>query len=394
MHADECNEGWIRRRINRYFRGMPSGRFPIIALLVILGCGAARAEVTEADVFTSGQDGYHTYRIPAIVRAANGTLLAFCEGRKSGGGDSGNIDVLQKRSTDGGRTWSSAQVVWDDSDNTCGNPCPVLDETTGTLWLLLTHNLGSDRERDIAARTGKGTRTVWVAHSKDHGMTWTNPVDISSTTKDPSWTWYATGPGNGIQIKAGPHRGRLVIPCDHNYDDPAEDKHLSGSHAIYSDDHGQTWQLGAAIRPRVNECQVAELFDGRGTLLMNMRSNRGRNVRAHSTSTDGGATWTAPIDAPALIEPVCQASLIRHEGAKVLLFSNPAATKRVHMTVKASADGGQTWSPVAVLEEALSAYSSLVELGANEAGCLFEHGTKRPYEKITFARFSVTAGRK
>ena len=351
-------------------------------------CLAAPA-VEQTDVFVSGEQGYHTYRIPAVIRAANGALLAFCEGRKAGGGDSGNIDLLMKRSTDGGRTWGSAQVVWDDGDNTCGNPCPVLDETTGTLWLLLTHNLGTDRERDIAARTGKGTRTVWVAHSRDHGATWTKPVEITVTTKDPAWTWYATGPGVGIQIKHGAHKGRLVIPCDHNYDDEAEKKHLSGSHAIYSDDHGKSWKLGAPIRPKVNECQVAELFDGRGTLLMNMRSNHGRNVRAHATSTDGGATWSPIRDAEPLVEPVCQASLLRHEAGKLLLFSNPAAKTRINLTVRASADAGETWRDIAVLHAGPSAYSCLIELGPNTAGCLYERGEKRAYEKITFARFGI-----
>lgn len=344
--------------------------------------------IEQTDVFVSGQDGYHTYRIPSVIRAKNGSLLAFCEGRKSGGGDSGDIDLLQKRSTDGGRTWGPTQVVWDDDTNTCGNPCPVLDESTGTLWLLLTHNLGTDRERDIVARTSKGTRTVWVASSTDHGVTWTKPVEITSTTKEPSWTWYATGPGVGIQLKSGPHAGRLVIPCDHNYDDPAEKKHLSGSHTIYSDDHGKTWKLDGTIRPKVNECQVVELADGRGTLLMNMRSNHGRNVRAHATSADGGATWTAPTDAPPLIEPVCQGSIVRHESGS-LLFSNPAAKTRINMTVRASADDARTWRDVTVLHPGPSAYSNLISLSATEAGCLYERGETRPYEKITFARFAI-----
>jgi sialidase-1 len=362
---------------------------PFLLSVLFVPFLAAAPAVEQVDVFTSGQDGYHTYRIPSVIRAADGTLLAFCEGRKSAGGDSGNIDLLLKRSRDGGRTWSAQQVVWDDADNTCGNPCPVLDESTGTLWLLLTHNLGTDREKEIAARTAKGTRTVWVAHSKDHGATWTKPVEITSATKDPSWTWYATGPGVGIQIKHGPHKGRLVIPCDHNYDDPELKKHVSGSHAIYSDDHGKTWKLGGTIRPVVNECQVVELADGRGTLLMNMRSNSGRNVRAHATSTDGGASWTAPADAPPLIEPVCQGSILRHDATKLLLFSNPAAKTRINLTVRASADEAKTWRDVAVLHEGPSAYSCLVTLSATEAGCLYERGEKRAYEKITFARFAV-----
>ncbi|MBL9190265.1 MAG: exo-alpha-sialidase [Opitutaceae bacterium] len=355
----------------------------LVASLTISG-----AEPVQLDVFVSGQDGYHTYRIPSIIRAQNGALLAFCEGRKAGGGDSGDIDLLVKRSTDDGRSWSAEKVLWDDGANTCGNPCPVLDETTGTLWLLLTHNLGTDRERDIAARTAKGTRTVWVTSSTDHGVTWAKPAQITASTKDPSWTWYATGPGVGIQIKHGPHAGRLVIPCDHNYDDPVEKKHLSGSHTIYSDDRGKTWKLGGVIRPKVNECQVVELADGRGTLLMNMRSNHGRNLRAQATSGDGGLTWTSPADAPALIEPVCQASLIRHTSG-LLLFSNPAAKTRVNLLVRSSTDDGASWRDVVTLHAGPSAYSNLISLSPTEAGCLYERGEKRPYEKITFARFPI-----
>src|SRR5262245_25307190 len=117
---------------------MPARLARIALTIIALATVAIAAPAPEqVDVFTSGEDGYHTYRIPAVIRAANGTLLAFCEGRKTGGGDSGNIDLLLKRSSDGGRTWSRTGVVWDDADNTCGNPCPVLDESTGRLWLLL-----------------------------------------------------------------------------------------------------------------------------------------------------------------------------------------------------------------------------------------------------------------
>jgi sialidase-1 len=361
---------------------------PLVLLVSFLPARAAVAPADQIDVFVSGAEGYHTYRIPSVIRAKNGALLAFCEGRKASGSDTGNIDLVLRRSTDGGRTWGAMQILWDDADNTCGNPCPVLDESTGTLWLLLTHNLGTDRERDIAARTAKGTRTVWVASSTDHGVTWTKPSEITAATKLPEWTWYATGPGVGIQVKSGPHAGRLVIPCDHNYDDPVTKQHLSGSHTIYSDDRGRTWKLGGIIRPKMNECQVVELNDGRGTLLMNMRSNMGRNVRAHALSNDGGRTWSAPFDATDLVEPVCQASIVRHESG-VLLFSNPAAKTRVNLLVRASADEGKTWRDLAALYAGPSAYSNLVSLSATEAGCLYERGTQRAYEKITFARFEV-----
>lgn len=372
----------------------------LILALAAAARAAAPAIIDQTDLFVAGQDGYHTYRIPAIIRAQNGTLLAFAEGRKSAGGDAGDIDIVLKRSTDGGRTWSPQQVVWDDDTNTCGNPCPVVDASTGMVSLLLTHNLGSDHERDIDAGKAVGTRTVWLAHSKDHGATWTRPVEITASAKKPSWRWYATGPGIGIQIKHGPHAGRLVVPCDHSYIDDTMEPGATGrgSHAIYSDDHGRTWKLGGIIRPKMNECQVVELFDGKGTLLMNMRSYRGRSCRAHAISTDGGLTWTPPQDAPELVEPVCQASILRHETASrggdkgLILFSNPADPKRrVNLTVRASADNAKSWRDVAVLHEGPSAYSCLVSLDAETASCLYERGEKRPYEKIVFARFKVNA---
>ena len=113
-------------------------------LAIVLAAGPASAEdIFRTVLWESGQDGYHTYRIPAITVTRKGTLLAFCEGRNKGLGDSGDIDMLVKRSEDGGRTWSDQRVVWDDAANTCGNPCPVVDAKTGTVWLLMTWNRGT-----------------------------------------------------------------------------------------------------------------------------------------------------------------------------------------------------------------------------------------------------------
>ena len=185
----------------------------------------------------------------------------------------------------------------------------------------------------------------------------------------------------------------LLTSRGSTYDDPAGKvrggPYEYGSHSIHSDDGGKTWQLGGILRPKVNECQVVELHDNRGTLLMDMRSYFGRSRRSHARSTDGGKTWSAHHDAEALVEPVCQASIVRHEPG-LLLFSNPADPKtRVRLTVKASADDAKTWREVAVLHEGPSAYSSLVSLDTATAGCLYERGEKRAYEKITFARFPV-----
>lgn len=361
---------------------------------------AVSAAPLETDVYVSGADGYHTYRIPAIVKSRAGTLLAFAEGRKTGRGDAGNIDLLVKRSTDGGKTWGKQILVWDEADNTAGNPCPVVDEKTGAIILLSTHNLGTDKETDIINKRSKSTRTVWVLRSEDDGLTWSKATEITATTKDPSWGWYATGPGNGIQLQKGPHAGRLVIPANHSFDDPngtlRGGKYSHRAHAIYSDDGGKTWKLGGNTGAGTNESQIVELAEPAGGLLDNMRSYFGRSQRTHSISKDGGLTWTTPEDQPTLVEPVCQASIIRQSFPSagkpgLILFSNPADPKaRVKMTVRGSTDDGKTWPTKLVLTASHAAYSSLVAVDANTAACLYERGEKGPYEKIVLASFSTS----
>ena len=362
--------------------------------LAELDARAAALHPAKTDVFVSGNDGYHTYRIPALLVTQEGTLLAFCEGRKSGRGDSGNIDLLLKRSEDAGQTWSPQQVVWDDGGNTCGNPCPVQDRETGTIWLLLTWNHGQDRESEIKKNTSRDTRRVFVAHSTDDGHTWSKPREITATTKRPEWRWYATGPGIGIQLERDPHAGRLLVPCDHSLVTP-DDPTGYNSHVIYSDDHGRTWQLGGTIRPAVNECQVVELADE--TLMMNMRNyDRTQTTRAVATSTDGGLTWSEIHHDAALVEPICQASFIRYtttarNDRNRLLFSNPGhgeRGKRRDMTVRLSYDEGRTWPIHRLLWPGPAAYSCLGVLPDGQIACFFEGGRENPYEKIIFARFS------
>ncbi len=362
-------------------------RVHVAAALLTIGSAITTASADDPSVFVSGADGYDTFRIPALIEAADGTVLAFAEGRVGGRGDSGNIDLVLKRSTDGGATWGELEVVWDDGGNTCGNPCPVLDTTTGTIHLLSTHNLGQDHESEIIAQTSEGTRTVWVLTSDDHGATWSTPREITETTKQPDWTWYATGPGNGIQLRSGEHAGRLVVPCDHI---EADTKHYY-SHGIGSDDHGKTWRLlGSTPSHQLNECAVAELADGE--LLLNMRNyDRSKRARALSRSTDGGETWSEVVRDPALPEPICQASMVAIDDGRTLVFSNPASeTGRVRMTVRRSRDGGRSWSNGILLHEGPSAYSSLATLGGTAGtdgvACLYEAGEKHPYETIRFRR--------
>ncbi len=348
-------------------------------------------DISQTVVWQSGQGEYHTYRIPAITVTTKGTVLVFCEGRKKGLSDAGDIDLLCRRSTDNGATWSTQQVVWNHESNTCGNPCPIVDRQTGTVWLLMTWNRGDDRESQIIAKTSKDSRRVYVTSSADDGKTWAAPKEITDIAKKPDWTWYATGPGGGIQIEKGPHAGRMVVPCDHI---EAGTKHYY-SHVIYSDDHGETWQLGGSTpQDKVNECEVVELTDGR--LMLNMRNyDRSKKNRQVAYSTDGGITWNDQHFDEALIEPICQASIRRYSwpvdgGKNIILFSNPASsTGRVNMTVRASFDDGKTWPLQKVLHNGPSAYSDLVVLGNGKVACLHEYGAKNPYEQIKLSLFDL-----
>jgi sialidase-1 len=347
-----------------------------ILLLLASTLRAAAANV-QVDIYRAGEGGYHTYRIPALIVTPKGTVLAFCEGRRNSAADSGDIDVLLRRSFDRGKTWGAVQTVADAGGDTIGNPTPVVERQTGAIIVLLTRNPGGVIERD----TGETDRTVWITRSTDDGATWSAPVEITPQVKRAGWTWYATGPGNGIQLRSG----RLVIPCDHNVG--RSERH---SHVIYSDDRGATWRIGGIAEEKTNESAVVELKSGE--LLLNMRSYHGRNRRAVQRSRDGGLTWSPLELDPALIEPVCQASMIT--SGRLVLFSNPAATKRERMTVRLSRDGGHTWSVSHTVWPGPSAYSSLAVLRSGAIGLLYELGDAGPYERIAFTSLTISSLRK
>lgn len=341
------------------------------------------ADLTQSDLLVGGEGGYHTYRIPALVVATTGNVLAFCEGRRDGRGDSGKIDLVLKRSTDGGKSWLPMQLVRSDGENVCGNPAPVVDETTGRIFLLSTWNRGSDTEKAILNGASGDTRRVFIMESADSGATWSVPREITADVKKPHWRWYATGPGNGIQLTSGPNKGRLLIPANHSdHSDPA--KHPYRSHVIYSDDHGATWKLGGIEEEKTNESTLVELCDGR--ILHNMRSYHGRNARALATSADGGLTWSALTLDTNLVDSVCQASLLRIDCGKIL-FANPASRKRENLSIRISADDAKTWSSGRTLHAGPSAYSCLAKLADGTLLCAYERGEKSPYDLIEFARF-------
>ena len=369
---------------------------------------------SKVAVFVSGQEGYKIFRIPAIVVSTRGTLLAFCEGRRHGGSDTGDIDTVLKRSFDGGKTWGPLQVVWDDGPHVCGNPSPVVDRATGIIWLHMTRNDGRDSQGAIDAGTSREPRTAWVTKSSDDGATWSKSIDISPMVREPHWRWYGTGPCNGIQTRTG----RLVIPtCYSAWVEKGENAFakyypsLVGRanlgypvekgfanyypNVIYSDDHGETWHTGGAAGDNAGESTVAELSDG--SLMINVRNwpvlTGGRGV---AISADGGLPWSEPKIDHVLVDSGCQASLLGYtsqpEYAKNrLLFSNPASLQppRHKLTVRLSYDDGKTWPVAKGIHAGPAAYSNMVVLPDMSLGCLYECGNKHAYETITFAHFTL-----
>ncbi|MGJ5751309.1 sialidase family protein [Streptomyces puniciscabiei] len=350
--------------------------------------------------YVSGRGGYATYRIPAVVRTRLGTVLAFAEGRRHGAADTGDIDVVLRRSTDGGCTWGPLTVVAAGDGDTRGNPAPVVDPRTGAVVLVTCANGGKATEDQI--RRGAGDRRVFVQRSGDDGRHFTPPADITAQVKRPGWRWYATGPGHAIALTRGPHAGRLLVPANHSVAAPAGSpgpaSRYDGGHALYSDDGGHTWHLGFVTGPHggvtnVNETTAAQLPDGR--LYFNARDQYGTapGNRLDTYSSDGGTTLDRPYTVQPTLNavPVVQGSLLQLGGRKVpLLFSAPSVpTARRALALWSSRDSGRTFTRERTLSNHPAAYSDLVQLGPGTVGVLYETGNKRAYDTVEFRRLTL-----
>jgi len=343
----------------------------------------------QIDLFVKGQEDYHTYRVPALIVSKKGTILAFCEGRKYGAGDADKIDIVLRRSFDGGKTWQPMQIIVADGNMTCGNPCPVVDQNSGTIWLPFCKNLGEGDQ--ILIMEGKAPRTVWMTSSADNGATWTEPEEITKDVKDSSWTWYATGPGHGIQLKDG----TLVIPCDHVVGNNFNRQDIVHSHIIYSNNHGINWRIGGIVNEETDECTIVQTVDG----FLNINSRNGSNYkgakrRTYAWSKDNGVSFSKFGRDETLIEPGCQGSLVRftsksYHDRNRILFSNPASNERERLTVRVSYDECRAWPLSKLLYDGPSAYSDLTIAPDMSICCLYEQGKNNPYEKLAFAQFTI-----
>ncbi len=376
----------------------------------MLVLSTAMGQVPTVPVFTAGTEGHQSYRIPAVLAWPDGQLLAFAEGRVHGSADFGDINIVMKRSSDGGKTWSPLQTVVDYDQLQAGNPAPVVDLTDprypgGRLFLF--YNTGNNHENEV--RNGKGWREVWYKASVDAGRTWSDAVNITTQVHRPlqlaakaayafaeDWRSYANTPGHATQFRSGVYKGRIFVAANHSAGPPQPQFQDYAAHGFYTDDHGETFQLAASLPvPGSNEATAAVLSHGR--LLLNSRNQRG-DVRARivAISSTGGQTWDTTYFDKALPDPVCQGSLLElydrrgkrsHRRPAVLAFCNAADTlRRDRLTLRLSYDEGRTW-PVSHLvyqQPALpdaAAYSDLVPIGRRQVGVLFE---KDNYAQIAF----------
>ncbi|MFN0129492.1 MAG: exo-alpha-sialidase [Verrucomicrobiales bacterium] len=356
------------------------------------------AEPVFADVFRSGQDGYSSIRIPSVIVAPRGALLAFAEGRQRPR-DQAENDIVLRRSTDGGATWGPLEVVAEDGAHSLNNPTAVVERQSGRVFLMyqrIPSHLDEHSKETATGHDGPDVYRNLLVWSDDDGATWSPPLDVTRQTKRPTGaTTVASGPGIGIQLTRGPHAGRLIIPFN-------EGPYWKWQNfAVFSDDRGQTWTCGDNVpgallpdaergeRSQINEVQMVELSDG--SVRLNSRPFAGAKVRKSSISRDGGRTWSPVEDVPELACPSCMASILRYSfdesgGRGRLLFSGPDGTKRTAGTLSLSPDDGATWPLRKVLWPGAFAYSVLTRLPDGTIGCLFEADS---YARIVFARIPI-----
>jgi len=382
----------------------------ILSLVFFICAISALAQSPFSVIYTSGQEGHKTYRIPAIIKNKQGHLLAFAEGRVNGSGDFGDINIVLKISRDQGSTWSALATLVDFQDLQAGNPTPVLDESDPRFpkgRLFLFYNTGNNHENEI--REGKGLREVWYITSTDGGLTWSSAVNITSQVHRPNqpswnsaytfkedWRHYANGPGHAMQFNQGPHAGRILIAANHSEGPRGERGSDYRAHAFYSDDHGDTFHLGASIAiPGSNESSATEISGGK--LLMNIRNQRGDiRQRIIGLSDNGGTTWKETYFDPQLPDPICQGSILtiaQKKGPFTLAFSNAADTKnRDNLTIRISQDDGRTWPITIPVDNGASAgespkdftaYSDLVLLDSKQLGIVYE---RKDYSQIVFKK--------
>lgn len=336
-------------------------------------------------------DGSKDYRIPGLICTPKGTLVSTYDIRWNNSADlQEDIDVGVSRSNDGGQTWLPMQKGIDmeewggksNRENGVGDAAILVDPQTGRIWIgaLWLHGHANKRAwwASQPGLTPQQTGQFVITYSDDEGASWSTPVSITPQIKKPEWYLCFNGPGMGITTQDG----TLVFPAQYK-----DKNQMPFSTIVYSKDKGKTWHIGSGAKSNTTEAQVVELTDG--SLMLNMRDNRGGS-RSVAITRDWGKTWEEhPSSREALPEPVCQASLIRitlANGQKALAFFNPATTQgRNHYTLKLSMDDGMTWPEEyhkLVYEPEGFGYSCLAQLNATTLGVLYEGNGELYFQQI------------
>ena len=369
-----------------------------LSLAPAVALRAAAPFLDKVDLFTAGEEGYKLYRIPGLVVTKRGTVLAYCEARKSDRGDWGQIDILMRRSTDGGKTWGPRTKLADVPGPKSKNPVAIAQKLATPGEITYNNPLAiADANGSVHFLFCLEYARCFYLRSDDDGATFTPPVELTAAFDKfrPEYDWkvLATGPGHGIQLK----NGRLVVPIWLSLGTGGHAHRPSVTSVIYSDDHGRTWTRGEIAGPNEgewnipNETCAAQLADGR--VLLNLRSESKPNRRLLTTSRDGATAWSKPQFHEQLLEPICMASMVRLSETPAsdqnrLLFSNPHNLDRAdgkaapgknrdrkNVSVKLSYDESLTWPVNKTVEPGFSGYSDLSVANDGTILLFYERGS-------------------
>jgi sialidase-1 len=354
---------------------------PVLDTRTILPVAPLRPFFEEQVLFTSNTGGFGTIRAPALAMTPSGVLIAVAQAQQSLADISAD-KLIMRRSIDLGKSWEPASVIVDFGADTALGATMVVDRARGRVVLaFVRYPAGSTELTVLPGLFGPHVLTNWVTTSDDDGKSWSEPRDITASTKIAEWKTVAFGPCRGIQML----NGRLYLPAYHG---PYGSWH---GFVAWSDDGGESWTMGHDTELGANETAVVAISETE--LMLNARGFMGSSVRKIATSTDAGMTWSPLHDDPTLIEPQgCEASILRYSGlddgyASIILFSNPATTlNRFRMTVRMSLDDAKTWKYKHLVYEPSSAYSCLEKLSDGSVALAYE---KNSYAFIMLSRFSL-----
>ena len=345
--------------------------------------------------FFSGLQDYHAFRIPAVIKTEN-TLIAFAEGRKNSTSDFGDIDLVYRRSLDEGITWEPLKLLYDQDSLAVQNPAPIYVASENKIVLLFNTTSLSEHDLLNTEYDLNNERKAFVTSSLDNGKTWKTPKEITRQVKKKHWRWHALGPVHGIQLKFGKHRDRLVAPVAISI---AKGNKAYCMALVYSDDNGETWNIGAVDESlddvvQANETTIVELVDGR--IYVNTRDHQGGSLeknRGETYSSDGGLTFSDDIiESDKFPSPIVQSALLRWSSIienkkNILLFSTPShVDKRLDLVLMASYDESEQWNTLFKIHNGASAYSDMVKLNDETLGVIYETDD---YKKIRFRRVSM-----